>query len=137
MVRDIKTATLGRCKSGFRRNAPRSDESGGRNLDGITAPPGQGSREGRCRIRAAAHIPVTDKKNRRYVASPKERLCRSPAPAVKKPIRKVPEKVVCSRRHAPDGTTGIRLAVVASHLPVNPTADSSSQAMASLNFASL
>ena len=105
MARHVKTATLSRGKSAFRRNTPRSDESGGRNLDGSSTPPVQGAREGRRRIRATAHIPITNKKNRRYFASTKERRCGVSAPGVKKPIRKVPEKAVCPGRHAPDGTS--------------------------------
>src|SRR5262245_49947842 len=105
MARHVKTATLSRGKSAFRRNTPRSDESGGRNLDGTTAVPVQGAREGRRRIRAAVHIPITDKKNRGYFASPKERRRGVSAPRVKKPIRKLPEKAVCPGRNAPDGTS--------------------------------
>jgi len=105
MIRNIKTATLGRGKSGFRRNTARPDESGGRNLDGTARPPAQGAREGRGGIRAAAHIPVTNKKNRRYVASLKELPRGGPTPGVKKPIRKVPEKVECPGLHAADETS--------------------------------
>jgi hypothetical protein len=111
MVRQVKTAALGGRKSGFRRSTPRSDESGGRNLDGNTSPPVQGAREGGRRIRAAAHISVTNKKNGRYVASPKERRCGRSAPGVKKPIRKVTEKAVCPGLHAPEGTSGRAMAL--------------------------